>query len=144
MHAWAGAPLRVCTWVSCVCLHAHSWVSVGTEACTHVCTYERVNVCTCVCVSTYSVDCMVAYSCLVYEDRGPRGLVSLCFPGLVILLSGLGGHAEDLLAVCIKMFIGSLSGLALQTSFHGLPASQALRLTFGAGGVWSGSSVGCS
>ena len=87
---------------------------------------------------------LVAYSCLVYENQGPRGVVSLCFTGLVILLSGLGGHAKDLLAVCIKMFIRSLSGLALQTSVHGLTASQALRLTFGAGGVWSGSSVACS
>ena len=63
MHAWAGAPVRVCTWVSCVCLHAHSWVSVSMEACTHVCTYERVDMCTCVCVSTYSGTWVARASC---------------------------------------------------------------------------------
>lgn len=56
------------------------------------------------------------YSCFFYEDKGPREVVSLCFTGLKILLSGLGGHAEDLLAVSIKMFTRRLSGLALLPS----------------------------
>ena len=50
------------------------------------------------------------------RPEGPRKIVSLCFTGLVIFLSGLGRPAKDLLAVYIKMFIRRLSGLALPPS----------------------------
>lgn len=50
------------------------------------------------------------------RTEGPREIVSLCFTGLVIFLSGLGGRATALLAVYIKTFIRRLSGLALPPS----------------------------
>ena len=58
------------------------------------------------------------------------------FASLVILLSGLGGHAEDLPSVYMKVFIMRPSGLVLQTSFHGLDASQAVKVSLRPGGVW--------
>lgn len=50
------------------------------------------------------------------RTKGSREAASLSFTGLIILLSGLGGHAKDLVAVSIKMFTRRLSGLALLPS----------------------------
>ena len=45
VYAWAGAPVRVCTWVLCVCLRAHWWVSVGREAGMRVGAHRSVWMC---------------------------------------------------------------------------------------------------
>lgn len=76
------------------------------------------------------------YFCFFYKDPGPQRSCFFVFTSLVILLSGLGGHAEDLPSVYMKVFIRRLSGLVLQTSFHGLNAFQALKVSLRAGGVW--------
>ena len=136
--------MRECTCVLCVCLRAHWQVSVGREA--GVCVHKGV--CGCVCMGMcvhaqqqVGFSCLLLgaselYFCFFYEDPGPQRSCFFVFTSLVILLSGLGGHVEDLPFVYMKVFIRSLSGLVLQTSFHGLPASQALKVSLRAGGVW--------
>ena len=134
--------MRLYTCVLCVCLRAHWWVSVGREA--GVCVHKGV--CGCVCMGMcvhaqqqVGFSCLLLgaselYFCFFYEDPGPQRSCFFVFTSLVILLSGLGGHAEDLPSVYIKVFIRRLSGLVLQTNFHGLAASQALKVSLGARG----------
>lgn len=110
--------------------------------------WVHIGVCGCVCIGMWvHAQQQVAFSCLLlgaselyccffYEDPGPQRSCFFVFTSLVILLSGLGGHAEDLPSVYMKVFIRRLSGLVLQTSFHGLAASQALKVSLRAGGVW--------
>ena len=136
--------MRLCTCVLCVCLRAHWWVSVGREA--GVCVHKGV--CGCVCMGMcvhaqqqVGFSCLLLgaselYFCFFYEDPGPQRSCFFVFTSLVILLSGLGGHAEYLPSVYIKVFIRRMSGLVLQTNFHGLAASQALKVSLGARGVW--------
>lgn len=84
---WAGISVRACTWVLCVCMCAHGWVSVGAEAC--VCMYECVAVCTHVWGSTCIGTWVARASCWRHwafmlasfmRTEGPREvLLPLCF-----------------------------------------------------------------
>lgn len=125
--------VEVCTCVY-MCESAHACVSMGASTkCVSKCEHTWgmcAPVSMCGCVYTCVFPCTGAGRLLMpplgrhqtfslasfMRTEGPREVVSLCFTGCMILLSGLGDHAEDLLAVYIKMFIRRLSGLALPPS----------------------------
>lgn len=82
------------------CVHVRACVSVpplvclGEHACVCVCTCERVWS-----VSIYLIKAFDLIPASLMRPEDPRKIVSLCFTGLVIFLSGLGRPSKDLLAV---------------------------------------------